>query len=730
MRKLAIPVGIIFTVIFFQAAVCFSVQEHMPTTTFRKKGSDLSKEVKKMVSTLKSQYEKFYKFKETNLQISPYNFYEKETRMNLPFSNTLSEELTAAFKDKGVASVSHELIGDKPVRATGTYFVTGDKIMVTVRLRLVNNEGSDKDLAVAKIEMDTDDLPSGSLQPEFQRISRSLINLLEMDYQGSDALSVFIPDFKPANKAQPELILGKEMAKYLKDAVVTATVFTSAGHDKESADALIIGDYLQTGGQMTFHVKVVDNKTGKRYAGTKISAKLEDIPKELKLSSIQSIDHLITALSNQLVEAGKARLGARGNTIYIPETAFHDNAKKAITPLARSISRKFKNEFLKKPMFDVIEDSSGGADFVLTGSYQRESGRVVVSAGLKKIRGTQSGCGRVSIAAAEGKLDRQFVDTSLMKTDFKSYTDYLMVRLEDKAMGRIPCKQRNKLVIYRLSYENQKEHTDYSDYLHGYFLDYFTGSAHFSPVEDTSQRLTGAFSEKKRAIVVQEADSEATITGLSGAKYYISGSFWPKPGGKVEVKAVMKDTNGGQIATENIEFKDTGKEVDKPEIRKDAPVQPVAVDGKLSVNIWTQKGPNNLVFYEKEEIIFFVKVNDKVYLQIFYAGDDGNVIRIFPNKFDTNNFFQPGEAAAIPSGEYHSKFKFGVEKPVGKETVFAIVSERKLPGPKKFQDVGNQMRYYPGINMKQLQDHFIKEAALSGVKVAWDTLPILTKEKQ
>ena len=709
----------VFLIMIFVFSACVSRQA--PSGPVVGKGSSLSDQAEQIVAGLKTRFD----FTGRNIQISPNNFWEKDTRMNLPFSTVLSESLASEFSRAGAGSISVQEIGDAPLKATGTYIIAGKDVLITVRLRRMGQAAS-RDLAVAEGRISRTGMMDAWTRPEFHRIARSLVHLLEMDYQGSDTLDVVIPDFVPGNTAQPELVLGHEMAKYMRDAVAGSSIFTSAGSDQRLADAVIQGDYSAAGGQMTFHVSAKDKKTGQIYSGARISTDLDDIPPELTRSALRSIDDLVRKMAARIAADLQDADAAGTGRVYIGINNFHDSAQNAVTPFSRHISRKFKELLPKAGGFTATDHPSDPADFILTGHYFPDRDQVVVTADLYRFEPGSRGCRKINLTSVQSQLARQYVDSQALVPRFRGYVNYLLSRLEDKASGKLPCNTRNNLVIHKMKFENEKASTDYSDYLNPYFMDYFTASVYFSPVTDTREKLKRSLTRGTRKIVAVAQNSEATVANVAGAEHYFTGSFWPLPGGGVKLSAVLMHIDGSVVASEQVELDDPGIAVDRPKAPP-IPMAPLPKD-RLTVELFTLKGSSNLTYSSGEEIVFCAKASRNVYLQMFAADAQNNVYRIYPNAFEPGNLLRAGEITTIPNDRYDSSFRFEVQPPTGNEVVFAFASDNRLPDLPGARDVGNGVQHINHLSIGQIKDWFAAYAGQRGMMLSWDSLPILTKD--
>ncbi|MBT3388714.1 MAG: DUF4384 domain-containing protein, partial [Desulfobacula sp.] len=420
----------------------------------------------------------------------------------------------------------------------------------------------------------------------------------------------------------------------------------------------------------------------------------------------------------------RLKLKNKANIVYIGKNNFHDSNLKAITAFGHRISNKLKDILSENSLLSVTDDPAANADLILSGSYFKDHDSIALSVDLHQLEKGSYGCRKNNIASVQGKLGLKFCDMSLFKADFKGYTDFLCYNLENEAMSKLPGLNRTDLVINKFKLENKKHFSKFSDYLNDHFLDYFTSSMYFSPVIDTQKILTRSLSRGKRTIVATKT-SEAIVATMTDVSHYISGSFWPKGNGNIEIKTKLANIDGKVLASEQVLLKNANIDNDWLKI----PEEKIVVlpgSSELLVELFTQKGRNNLSFRKGEEIIFFAKANKNVYIKIYTSDADQNVFRIFPNDFEREDlFFKAGEVTSIPNNQYASDFKFEVQGTTGNEMVFAFASNRPLPDLPGSKDAVYGMKQV-NLSIKEISDWFADYTRKRGISLSWDSIPILT----
>ncbi len=716
--------------LFFMFSSCVSTTQ---TVHVVGKGSSLSSAVKNIVLQIKSKSD----FTARNIQISANNFWEQGTRINLPFSSILAQTLSSEFS-KYSANITLQDTGNKPLKVVGSYIIAGNDVLITVRLRSMGDAAS-TDLAVAEGRISKDNIGMKWFKPEFERIARSLVSLLEFDYSGMLSLKVKTPSFMPGTPSQAELAIGDELSKYMKDAFAASSVFREAGDSYEKADAVLKGDYSKQGQNMVFHVSIIDKETKKHLAGAKISTDMQSIPHELLQSKIQSLDDLVQEVSKLILQECRPHLNKlnklnrskdKTSIVYIGQNSFHDSSLKAITPFGRRVADKLKDILSETSFFTITDDPSARADLILSGHYFKDQYKIFLSVDLNQIKKTTQGMQKKHISSVQGRLEEKFCSNDLFEPDFKGYTDYLMYNLENEAAKKLPTLERTNLVIHKFKFENQKHFSKLSDYLDSYFLNYFASSIHFAPVTNTQKILERSLTRGKRTIVATN-NSEATIASVSNAYYYVSGSFWPQSNGSsIEIKTKLSNIKGQVLASEQVLLKNNNIDKEWLKIPNQTtaflPKSPESSNQELSIELFTQKGRNNLSYKKGEEIIFFAKANKNVHVKIFTSDALQNIYRIYPNDFAKQNLiFRAGQVTSIPNNTYASDFKFEVQGTTGNEMVFAFASSKPLPDLPGSKDAVFGMKQVK-LTTQEIIEWFLNYTRKRGISLSWDFLPVLT----
>ena len=213
------------------------------------------------------------------IQVSENNFLQRGTSLNLPFSAVLSDALTAAVSQRG-ATITAQEVGRRPLRLLGTYGTEGSQLTVNILVRQMGQTAS-SDIAVARAGLPASGLDQAWFKPQFDRVARTLVNLLEENYLGLDYhIQVEISPLQPGLSNQPQLLIGEEFSKFLETAIAGSALFGTSGPGQKGADSRLGGTYTRAGNKMNFHVRISDPE-GRRLSSAVFDVWLADIPTNL-----------------------------------------------------------------------------------------------------------------------------------------------------------------------------------------------------------------------------------------------------------------------------------------------------------------------------------------------------------------------------------------------------------------------------------------------------------------
>jgi hypothetical protein len=664
------------------------------------------------------------------VQISPNNFWEIQTRMNLPLSTVLCDTLSADLSRLG-ARITLQETGEHPLKIVGSYHRANQDMAVSLRLRRMGDYAG-TDLAVAQGRIAVSDMDPAWLTPEFSRLARTLARLLEDNYTGVTHLSIQCTDFMPAGPFQPELVLGPEFGKYMTTALSGSPVFVVSG--RSDARFRIKGDYARMGAKTVFHAAITEIETGRHITGASVEVSTADVPESLLNLRFQPIESITKKIGEALIRSYQTGSHFNAGTclVYVGKHSFHDAGREAVIPLSFILSSAFTEIFSGHPEFTVTDNPSMAPDLILSGTVHQTGSGLEISA--KLLKSLQQGTGQILETIT---FDREILDTAhcpdaWFKVDLRGKTDYFMQRLELKSLSHIPAGHRPDIVVNPFNYRNSMHYSKFSDYLNGYMLNYFSESRYFTPVKNLAKRIQSARTRGIRSIGPTNKPGAAAAV-LARSEYYIDGSFWPVTDHKIEIKAALNSVDGRILASEHIQINRNRIDSSWLEIDEFAglPAHPTALNGPetaLTVELLTDKGRTNLTYAKGEEITFIVKANKNVYVKLYNVDADRRIQRIYPNAFTpAQEMVRAGGVLYIPDTHYSTDFSFRVQGKTGNEIIFAVASDSPLPDLPESQDTGFHGVRKVNTDMIDIRQWFSDYARQHGINLSWDILPVKTR---
>jgi hypothetical protein len=185
--------------------------------------------------------------------------------------------------------------------------------------------------------------------------------------------------------------------------------------------------------------------------------------------------------------------------------------------------------------------------------------------------------------------------------------------------------------------------------------------------------------DARNAIARYQAENDLVVTGRAGFELYKSliGSDRPLSAGPPQSFAA--------------EMRDPDPVADAMPVR--APVQ---------IEIFSERGASP-TYAPMESLRASLQVSGNAYVSCFYQQSDGEVLRVFPNRFQPDAHVAAGEIVSIPGPS--AGFKIRLENP-GQEELMCIASDRELAHhlPRELQ--GRDLVPMPVESLDALAEHF------------------------
>ena len=719
-----------FFMLFFIVSALIACHKTIPQNAIQ--ASPLKQTVEKMVKSIKEKTP----LAGQSIQISENNFWERNSCTNLPFSRTLSDMLAAELSRQG-AIVTLQETGEQPLRLFGSYTNDSDIVTITTRLRKMGESGG-LDIAVVQGRLNGKNLNPNWFDMEFGRIARTLVRQLETNYHGLERpIDVRIQPWEPGLSGQATLQIGREMARYVENALSCSPVFRPVAAPGKGADTFLNGTYDRIGNQFTLHVNIT--KSDRVVSSTDFSLALADVPSDLLKPGIQSLKDAVDALVGKLAKTCKKNTGLANNPefrkIFINSNYFNDPQDESTYPFSLKLNQAFQRSLHNTGFFSVTDNPKCFSGLFLTGAYHRDGERLMLSVKIRSNMDLKNSAIKKFdlLATAHETLNKNYWADDWFTPSVKGKMDYLMFCLEQKYSDARTSDQNHKLLVNSFTFEHTRLYSPFSHYISQYAKDYFSGNLLFTPVTDVEQQLKKIQSVTTRSIVPNQTTG-GTIAEIAKASCLIQGNYWNTSSDKIEVHGELTDVQGEILASARIRIPtdlvcpsqlklpqaDDANFMDDLDILIDPDTTK-----PLSVELFTQKGRNNLSFANGESIVFYIKSNRAAYVRIFNRTPDGTIYRIYPNDYDTGHRpIPPNSVTAVPNINYNQTFEFSVEGATGNELVFAYASEKpldELPGV----DLGHGMRQI-SLTVKQIHEQYTEHAARYGYALFRDVIALRT----
>jgi hypothetical protein len=167
--------------------------------------------------------------------------------------------------------------------------------------------------------------------------------------------------------------------------------------------------------------------------------------------------------------------------------------------------------------------------------------------------------------------------------------------------------------------------------------------------------------------LVSTAGYNVIPTGPASDGFLLTGTYW-KDSGEIKLIATLREDNGRILATAEailpMEWITKNNIRYLPENFEDAYARMRVFDkdeivkGDLNVEIWTNKGDDNLIFTEGEKLKFYVRTNKECYIRFIYHLADNQSVLLLDNHYIASNMVN--RVVEIPD-EFECAEPFGVE---------------------------------------------------------------------
>jgi hypothetical protein len=297
---------------------------------------------------------------------------------------------------------------------------------------------------------------------------------------------------------------------------------------------------------------------------------------------------------------------------------------------------------------------------------QLENARTVISVAA-------SNTSAAAFEELENTSEREGLQATIVYESINRLVQKPMVSVDDVAWYLLYClknqvkEKEPKAIITPFTYRDTRLGSEFSRY----FLKVLENHC----VKETDWQLMDVKSQPK-----WKTESELSqSTSEDGVEYVLTGTLWDK-GSDVKFLASMQRTTDGKIiasAEQTISdsiISKAGLSL-KPENYQEAMVsqkyfaKDELVDGGLSLEVWTNKGTDNLLFTKGERISILTRVNLPCYLRFIYHLANGKRVVLLDNYYIDET--KINKAYQIPE-------KFECTAPFGAEFLQAFASTERF----------------------------------------------------
>lgn len=448
--------------------------------------------------------------------------------------------------------------------------------------------------------------------------------------------------------------------------------YNNAQTPKWAVDSLRIKQYPES----EFIVAFVSEQNRNKEELSKLQAKLIDLATTNLVQSIQTTITAISAINtiemdNKLHQTFQQTSTSASNLKVSGlknESAYDSKSKTAyaIVYAKRSELSNYYNEVVKRNLSQINEKISTITKMIDSNSCD-EALRLI------------SECQTLFREAEEA----QTLLVAINKTasdDLVKYNDYTKLRGElDRQSGKI--RKAENLTLDEAASIIATEITSIKDKFNAPIkLSYFTyqETGMNSPF---SRRMQIALEQKLIASGIN-IDNSVNVNQASSSKgTLISGTYWEE-GNSIRVVCVVRSIETGK-AIGSSEVKLSAEKLaqanlqTKPENFQDAYANMRVFSkgeiegGDLNIEIWTNKGSNNLIFTEGEHMKLSVRANKECYLRVIYHLADGQKVLLLDNYYISTDKVNK---------VYELPYEFECSEPFGVETLQLNAQELAFGG--------------------------------------------------
>jgi len=282
-----------------------------------------------------------------------------------------------------------------------------------------------------------------------------------------------------------------------------------------------------------------------------------------------------------------------------------------------------------------------------------------------------------------------------------------------------------KVLLTPLTYQDTKMSSPFARYLLAALETQIGQMVKWNAVSQTSSSRGGF--RPRSAQIMRDLAKDA------GAKSLLSGTYWEN-GDEIKLLTTLRDVGTGKVkAGAEVRFDRTvlvsANLNFKPQNYKNALIEQKAfavdevVSGALQVEMWTNKGSENLLYTEGETMKVFVRVNREAYIRLLYILADGPRTLLYDNYYIDQS--KVNRAVEIPE-EFECDDPFGAELLIveARTEAFPPIDTYERDGYLflKAQDAEQAAVDFRGMKKKSLQKQQRTDAQQSEARIVLTTM--------
>lgn len=201
--------------------------------------------------------------RDATVQLASDSFIHAHSKRSLPLSQALYNSFSVALSGVG-AKVSAQEVGDEPMRLTGVYEVSPEKVTLTTRLRQMGINAS-RDLAVVETWLDRDDIADELIADNLQQAAESLVRQLEAQALLPQISHFKLADAFPVGSNHPTLRLGKAFQQAVKVAMGNSGLFGTVSIGRNVGSVTLVPSYEASRSEVVLSLQLMGEGNALKY---------------------------------------------------------------------------------------------------------------------------------------------------------------------------------------------------------------------------------------------------------------------------------------------------------------------------------------------------------------------------------------------------------------------------------------------------------------------------------